>query len=177
MPPPVLHALFPSRALALPARGRAVHPLGGPLAPSFDVTAGPMPSTSHPSTPYDVGQDRQPDRPKHDEANHHEGDPSRPAEVIYACHDIRHGGFTSGVHAHVNVYNIYMANGSRFVKGAERVIMPRDLGAVPPGDARPAGWVHGVGSTGSDPRASRGRIHGTSSNLTWGLEVRQPALR
>src|SRR5262245_43008198 len=106
--PPVLHALLPARALALPTRGRAVHPLRRPFAPPIDVTAGPMPSASHPSTPYDVGQDRQSDRPKQDEADHHEGDPCRPAEVIYACHDIRHGGFTSWVRAHVNVYNIHM---------------------------------------------------------------------
>src|SRR5262249_23631687 len=136
MPPPVLHALFPSRALALPARGRAVPPLGGPLAPSFDVTAGPMPSTSHPSTPYDVGQDRQPDRPKHDEANHHEGDPSRPAEVIYACHDIRHGGFTSGDVRMSKFLKFTLETASGLLKGPRRGIFPGGFGG-----AGPRGWA------------------------------------
>jgi hypothetical protein len=146
--PPVLHALFPARALALPACRRAVHPLRGPLAPPIDVTAGAMPSTSHPSAPYDVDQDRQPDRPKDDEADHHKGDPSWPAEVIYTCHDIRHGGFTSRVLAHVNVYNIHMANGSRFVKGAAQGNYPlADLEAARPGGATGAGgWGSWVGA-------------------------------
>src|SRR2546423_4162195 len=121
MASPVLHTLLPAPALLLPPPGRAVHPLGCARAPLVDVTTRPMPSASHPSAPYQVSQDRQPNGPEHDEADHHQGDPSRSAEVVYACHYIRHGLFTSGSPAHVNVYNIYMAKDAGFVKRGLRM--------------------------------------------------------
>src|SRR6185436_14951728 len=97
MASPVLHTLLPAPALLFPPLGRAVHPLGCARAPLVDVTTRPMPSASHPSAPYQVSQDRQPNGPEHDEADHHQRDPSGSAEVVYACHYIRHGRFTSGV--------------------------------------------------------------------------------
>src|SRR5262245_2096434 len=78
-----------------------------------------MSSASHPSTPYEIGQDCQPDGPEHDKADHHQGDPSRPSEVVYSRYDVSHCLAASEVaQSEVNVYNIYMAKLGRFVKGA-----------------------------------------------------------
>src|SRR5262245_40668359 len=76
---PLLHPPLPALALALP-------PLGGALAPLLHV----MSSASHPSAPYEIGQDRQPDGPEHDEADHHQGDPCRPSEVVYSRYNVSH---------------------------------------------------------------------------------------
>src|SRR5262249_39632111 len=81
---------------ALPVLGGAVHALDGAGAPFLDVTAPTMPSTSHSSTPYDVGQDRQADGPVHHEAEHHQRNPGQLAEVVYAGDDLIHRGTSPG---------------------------------------------------------------------------------
>src|SRR6185503_5301823 len=92
---PPLPALLSACPPVLPVLRHAVHPLDGALAPLLNVGPSAAPSAAvpsashrstphpHPSAPYDVGQDRQTDGPVNNEAEHHQHDPGRLAEVVY----------------------------------------------------------------------------------------------
>src|SRR6185503_12538244 len=74
---PMLHPALPALTLALPTLRRPLDRLMRLLAPLINVSDS---STSHSSAPQHVSQDCQPHGPEDDEAEHHQGDPCRPAE-------------------------------------------------------------------------------------------------
>src|SRR6266849_7349893 len=74
-----------AKAAAAPAFGGALHPFH-PLLHPFHATlpavSAAMCPACHSSTPYQIAENHEAERPEHDEAHHHQPDPGWLADVV-----------------------------------------------------------------------------------------------
>src|SRR5580693_3909793 len=64
----------------------------GAAVGSRPMAVAAVPRAKHASTPFQIDEKGQADRPEHDEAHDHQGDPGGPGNVVQSFHQARHGG-------------------------------------------------------------------------------------